>query len=128
MMMTDLIVFSLLGLFAIAQVFLFWHLRGLHARDQQHLQTIERLQADVNALCRAAKGAGEHVSRVEQLLHRLTERHDQLELRTGGDRSYAQAIRTVQHGGKVVDLVDNCGLTRGEAELIVMLHGVDKAS
>jgi hypothetical protein len=33
----------------------------------------------------------------------------------------------VRHGAGVEELVRNCGLTRGEADLIVMLHGMARA-
>jgi len=96
-------------------------LRSAVARNRRRLA---HLAPEVSALCSAGTGMGERLVRAEELLRRLTERHDQLELRAGGERQYAQAIRMVQNGAGIEDLVTSCGLTHGEAELVVMLHGV----
>ncbi|MCA1805511.1 MAG: DUF2802 domain-containing protein [Xanthomonadaceae bacterium] len=55
-------------------------------------------------------------------------RQDQWELRSGSERSYQQAIQMVQHGAGAEELVRNCGLTPGEADLIVMLHGMARTA
>lgn len=87
-----------------------------------------RQHDDFAALCKASVGAGDHLVRLEQQVRRLTERQEQIEMRSAGDRPYTQAIQMVQRGADISELIDQCGLTRGEAELIAMLHGVAKAS
>lgn len=111
---------------AIAQVYQLYAMRRL--RQQLHLRDdrSSRQQDDFAALCKASVGAGDHLVRLEQQVRRLTERQDQIELRGGGDRPYTQAIQMVQRGADVSELIASCGLTRGEAELIAMLHGVAK--
>lgn len=93
--------------------------RQLHSRDDQTTRTRD----DFAALCKASVGAGDHLVRLEQQVRRLTERQDQIEMRNVGDRPYTQAIQMVQSGADVSELISRCGLTRGEAELIAMLHG-----
>lgn len=93
--------------------------RQLHCRDDQS----SRQRDDFAALCKASVGAGDHLVRLEQQVRRLTERQDQIEMRNAGDRPYTQAIQMVQSGADVSELISRCGLTRGEAELIAMLHG-----
>ena len=93
--------------------------RQLHSRDDQST----RQRDDFAALCKASVGAGDHLVKLEQQVRRLIERQDQIEMRSAGDRPYTQAIQMVQRGADVAELVSNCGLTRGEAELIAMLHG-----
>ena len=39
----------------------------------------------------------------------------------------SQAIRMVSRGAAIEDLVSLCGLSRNEAELIVMMHGAAAA-
>ncbi len=97
----------------------------LRSREDQSL----RQRDDFAAMCKASVGAGDHLVRLEQQLRRLTERQDQIEMRTASDRPYTQAIQMVQHGADVDELIAKCGMTRGEAELIAMLHGgIAKAS
>ena len=98
--------------------------RLLNSRDGQ----TTRHHDDFAALCKASVGAGDHLVRLEQQVRRLTERQEQIEMRSAGDRPYTQAIQMVQRGADVSELIGQCGLTRGEAELIAMLHGVAKAS
>ncbi len=95
--------------------------------DQERAQQIQRLVDEFAAMCRASAGVGDHVVKLEQQLRHVVDRQDQWELRAGGDRSYQQAIQMVHKGAGVEELVTNCGLTRGEADLIVMLHGMAKA-
>ena len=94
-----------------------------HEETEQELQRrIQSLEQELGALCSASVGAGEHVVKLEQQVQRITERQDQLELRGTGDRPYAQASQLVNKGADIDDLVDSCGLTRGEAELLVMMR------
>lgn len=119
---------ALVIVLAIGQIYQLAAIRRL--RKQQHSREDQntRQRDDFAALCKASVGAGDHLVKLEQQVRRLIERQDQIEMRTAGDRPYTQAIQMVQRGADVSELVSNCGLTRGEAELIAMLHGVSKAS
>lgn len=92
--------------------------------EAEQAARVQRLADDLAALCRASAGAGDHLVKLEQQLRRVMDRQDQWELRSGSERSYQQAIQMVQHGAGAGELVRNCGLTPGEADLIVMLHGM----
>lgn len=110
------------------QWFVWQQVRSQRQRDEDRDQQLQRLTEDFAALCRASAGAGDHVVKLEQQLRSIVDRQDQWELRASGDRSYQQAIQLVQKGAGAEELMKNCGLTRGEAELIAMLHGMAKAS
>lgn len=88
---------------------------------------IAAVQGDLAALTKASLGAGDHLMQVEHRVRRLSERQNQTEMRAVGDRPYQQAIQLVQNGADADELVRQCGMTRGEADLIVMLHGVAQA-
>lgn len=113
----------LVAVLALAQIYQLLAIRRLRRRLHVREDQTARQHDDFAALCKASVGAGDHLVRLEQQVRRLTERQDQMEMRTGGDRPYTQAIQMVQRGASVADLVSRCGLTRGEAELIAMLHG-----
>lgn len=97
-----------------------------HAFRQQ--QALDALQADVRALCAGAVGLDERIGRLEQDARRLRERQEQIELHDNGEPQYQQAVRMVQKGSKVEELMSVCGLSRGEAELVTMMHRMDAAS
>lgn len=114
---------ALVAVMALAQIYQIFALRRLRDRLRSREDQSLRQRDDFAALCKASVGAGDHLVRLEQQVRRLTERQDQIEMRTAGDRPYTQAIQMVQRGANVTELVSRCGLTRGEAELIAMLHG-----
>lgn len=106
-------------------------LRTLRGR----LQALERIEVDVRgmhdeigALCSGAAGVGTRLTKLEQRLRSQGERQDQLDLRTSGERPYQQAGKLVRNGATVEELMETCGLTRGEAELIYMMNGTARAS
>jgi phage shock protein A len=127
-MMTSLLT-AIAGLAGMGIFYLSWALsetRRLASvlEDTEHSlkQRIQSLEQELAALCSAAVGAGEHVVRLEQQVHRLTERQNQLELRASSERPYSQASQLVNRGANTEELVETCGLTRGEAELLVMMQ------
>lgn len=85
-------------------------------------QRLKQVEQELAALCSASVGAGDHVVKLEQQVKRIIERQDTLELRASSDRPYAQASQLVHKGADIDELVDTCGLTRGEAELLVMMQ------
>ena len=96
---------------------------------KQSREDVSHLQSDLAALCKSSVGAGEHVVKLEHQVNRLLERQTQTEMRTSSERPYSAAIQLVQQGADAEELIEKCGLTRGEADLIAMLHGsVAKAS
>ena len=88
---------------------------------------LQALRTDLGAMCTSVAGFGERLVRIEQQLRSVADRQDQLELRPGGERSYAHAIRMVQKGAEVDELVASCGINRGEAELLLRVHGMAQA-
>ncbi len=53
----------------------------------------------------------------------LKDAQHHLESRSNGAANYGQAITLVKRGWRIEDLISSCGLTRGEAELVYLLHG-----
>ena len=83
---------------------------------------VQQIEQQLGALCSASVGAGDHLMRLEQQVRRINERQSALEMRSAGDRPYAQASELVHKGADIKELMEACGLTRGEAELLVMMH------
>lgn len=85
-------------------------------------QRVQQLEQELGALCSASSGVGDHVVMLEQQVQRIIERQNTLELRSSGDRPYSQASQLVHNGADIEELVGTCGLTRGEAELLVTMQ------
>jgi len=83
---------------------------------------VKQMEQELGALCSASVGAGDHLMRLEQQVRRINERQNVLEMRSVSDRPYAHASELVHKGADIEELMEACGLTRGEAELLVMMQ------
>ncbi|HEB57686.1 MAG TPA: DUF2802 domain-containing protein, partial [Gammaproteobacteria bacterium] len=104
--------------------FLMLALRYRRRQDKQ----LAHLHRDFRALTAAARGVGQRVLEIERRQRNLAERQDQLDLYDAANQSYDQAISLVHQGMGVTELVKNCGLSEGEAELIYLLHRLDRTA
>ena len=95
-------------------------------RVQRH--QLDNLRNDFRAITAAAKGVGKRVLQMERRQRNLAQRQDQVVLYDAANQPYEQAIRLAQRGMEKDELVEVCGLSEGEADLINMLHRLDKVS
>ncbi|MDH3589575.1 MAG: DUF2802 domain-containing protein, partial [Gammaproteobacteria bacterium] len=97
----------------------------IHTRLQRHAQQrrAEENQAAVAGLAEAICNMDVRVQRIDRCLQRVLQRVDQMQLSQGGSNNdLRQAVHLVRDGATTEQLVDLCGLTRGEAELFQRLH------
>ncbi len=104
-----------------------YHLHKVNNRLQKEAANFQhrlnQLENNLGALCTASSGEGEHIVRLEQQMRGLIERQDNLDLRVSSEQPYERATQLAQDGASVDDIVNGCGLSRAEAELVIMLHG-----
>ena len=81
----------------------------------------EALKVDLATSSGIGVRAGERLRRLYQLAGQMNERLGQLELR-GEGRPYDQAIALSQHGADADRLMSEYGLSRGEADLLSLVH------
>lgn len=88
--------------------------------------TCEELQQDLKALAASVNTLGENLARLRGQL----ERRELQQPTAGGieavQKTFAMATRMALQGADVKELINLCGLTRGEAEIIRMLHRSDE--
>jgi len=112
---------------------LWFSLRGLRkAEDLERRQSL--LEAELGALretveegsragdALAAEAARRHEGLAAELT-KIAEQQEQLRLMDESSGGYSHAIRLAQGGASAEELTRDCGLNRGEAELLVSLHG-----
>jgi hypothetical protein len=99
----------------------------LRRRLAESEERLAGLRREVEAATGIAVRAGERLRKTEATTLQLADRLGQLELR-GEGRPYDQAIALVQRGADADRLVRNFGLTRGEADLVTLVHGRRQAS
>lgn len=103
-----------------------------HARMSAELEEQQALltsmQSDIRAVCAGAVKLGEHMAHMEQRTHRLGQRQDQLEMSGSGSQSYRQAKKMMHKGAQLEEVMADCGIARGEAELVALSERIKKAS
>jgi hypothetical protein len=83
----------------------------------------------VGALCSSAVGVDKRVNRLERQGRDLEERQESMEQHTQyGEPPYADAIRMVREGAGPEQLVNELGISRDAADLIIMMHGARRES
>lgn len=113
--------------------------RKLQERQSLSMQSLQR---DLRALANAAVGVGGRVLEIERNQRKhpaIVTMQEQpktqpdmttapVEFYSSSNQPYEQAIRMAQTGASVDDIVNVCGLSKSEADLVCMMHRLDKAS
>ena len=91
---------------------------------------ISELRRDLRALTTAALGVGERVLKVERKqknenVNNMNTNNKVSKFAHNNESSYEHAIHLVQKGADVNDLVNSCGLSQGEADLVNLLHRIN---
>lgn len=132
-LMSSVVVVLVLSLFSI---------RRQRKLQQDQTLSMQSLQRDLRALANAAVGVGGRVLEIERHQRKRpvtgeTQNQPQqqapytsapVEFYSNSNQPYEQAIRMAQTGASVDDIVNVCGLSKSEAELVSMMHRLDKAS
>ncbi|MGB0833513.1 MAG: DUF2802 domain-containing protein [Psychrobium sp.] len=97
-------------------------LKLLFHEQQRQIATIKD---EIHELRNGTLGVGSRVQDVEGKLAQAMERQEQLSQVNIDPQSklYGHAMKMVELGANVEDIMKECDLPRGEAELLVSLHG-----
>jgi hypothetical protein len=117
---------------ALAGMTVFWwlgqrQLQNMHRAIAEQKQQLDTMKNDVRALFSGAVGGDARLQKLESRSRRIIERQEQLENNKQTERPYEQAIRMVHQGSKVEDIMAVCNLSKGEADLIIMMHRTNKS-
>ena len=112
----------------VALVFAYFKNTQLQLQINEQQNSLYALQADVSAMCSGAVNLGEHLAHLEQRAHLLTRRQDQLEMKDPATQSYRQASKMMNKGAELEEVIADCGIARGEAELVALAQRIKKAS
>ncbi len=99
----------------------------LRMKLEQQQDMLRAVQADVNAVCSGAVNLGEHLVQLEQRAHQLGQRQDQIEMQEPSKESYRHASKMIHKGAQLEEVMADCGLARGEAELVVLAQRIKEA-
>ncbi|MBA1149561.1 DUF2802 domain-containing protein [Ectothiorhodospiraceae bacterium WFHF3C12] len=86
-------------------------------------QSQKRVAEYMRGVSAGAVGQGQHVARLEQDLARVRDRMERVaSSEGGGSTAFNHAIRMAQRGATAEELMEACGLSQMEADLVVLLH------
>lgn len=124
---------ALLSGLAAGGVIFFIMRRQLERSERSSRAAKETLSKDIKVLTNALRHTMERLKTTERRVREMMERQNRLELMAPNTQRFKHAIALVQRGASAEELVATCGLARGEAELLYLLHrsttsarGVDK--
>ena len=125
-------IFAALATIALLLVGLIVLLLRLKGVQRQQAEAQSTMQVDMRAICNAALQMGEKISRIEQENKTLKQRQQELGVRQdkmaqtdSHEAGFEQAIKLARKGSSAEEIMDICNLSRGEAELIAMMHRLD---
>ncbi|WP_369601766.1 DUF2802 domain-containing protein [Hahella sp. SMD15-11] len=89
---------------------------------------MEQLERDLGVEREATQAMGRRLLMMEKRFAALQRKHRELEAEDAQRVSYNEAVRLLQMGASIDELVETCGLSRAEAELISVLQRTDHLS
>ena len=101
--------------------------RRWQSRYQALEASLAGVRREMEHLASISVRTGRRVQRIENEYSGVSDRVDQVELR-GPAQSIDQAIDSARRGADPVKLTQQFGLSRGEADLVMRLHGRRKSA
>jgi len=93
---------------------------------EEQAQSLAAFREQFAQLGAGEVGAGRQLSRVQRELVALRNRVDELDSVQQRSAPYATAIRMAERGAGVDGVMDACGLSEAEAELLFKLHSAQR--
>ncbi|MCU7939695.1 MAG: DUF2802 domain-containing protein [gamma proteobacterium symbiont of Bathyaustriella thionipta] len=84
---------------------------------------LKELSHELQTMTNAAYGVGKRINQLAGQIRELDDRQEEFDLKDQGSHSMQQAIALVHKGASVDELIENCEMSQGEAELLIMVHG-----
>ena len=84
---------------------------------------LKELAHEVQTMTNAAHGVGKRINILAGQIRELDDRQEEFDLKEQGSQSMQQAIALARKGASIDELMDACDMSRGEAELLMMVHG-----
>lgn len=99
----------------------FYSNRRVVKQSKESFGFVQGLEREVIALNHASVGVGRKAMELEKKLAQVSARLDEMRNNDPANVSYSEAARLVELGASVEDLMNACGISRPEAELVSAL-------
>lgn len=116
-----------LSVIAIVMALIFW--RQQVAVNQKQTEQMQQLakqllisRSEIKEVRIAVLGLGKKVAGLESVTTEVSEKQEELQLIEPDSKLYSRAVKMVELGANVDEIVRECELPQAEAELLVSLH------
>lgn len=101
---------------------MFYYKHLLKKRLTSLQEELNRLKRENKVISAGAVGVGQRIVDLEQYINDLAWRQNKQESRQSSLASYTQATKMASMGAQINDIIDSCGLSKAEAELVMVLQ------
>jgi len=112
-----------------ALIFIGVLLRQQRKLNQTHTQQMQQLakqllisRSETKEIRMAILGLGKKIAGLESVTTEVSEKQEELQLIEPDSKLYSRAVKMVELGANVDEIVRECELPQAEAELLVSLH------
>ncbi|MBF0264406.1 MAG: DUF2802 domain-containing protein [Gammaproteobacteria bacterium] len=123
------ILIILLSALSIAVIVLFYQLQNVKKEllevkefNSKLFSRLTSLMQDMQSVSSAAVGIDQKVNQISEHVHHLDVRQDEIDVREQSEKPIQQAIALIERGASLDEIVENCGLSVAEAELLFRIH------
>lgn len=109
-------------------LYLFSLKRSVIKTQKRQASLIDALSKEVQGASHGSIGVGRKALQLEKKMLKLEERLDEMQNNDPAKVSYSEASRLVELGAGVEDLMNTCGISRPEAELVSALTTSKKSN
>ena len=95
--------------------------RSIRKTEKNIAQMVDSLSKEVQSISHAEMGMGRKVMSMEKKIDTLEATIEEMQKNDPNKVSYSEAARLVELGAGVEDLMNSCGISRPEAELVKAL-------
>ncbi|ARU57267.1 MAG: DUF2802 domain-containing protein [Pseudomonadales bacterium] len=129
-MLSDVTLLGLATIVALCMITTFLIIeRRKNAKTQLLLkQELQKLRKDMQAVSNGSIGVGKRLLEIQDIQRKIDSRFDSLQKKDPGRVTYSEAARLVTLGAEIEDLMNTCGISRPEAELVTALQNKPKAA
>ncbi len=105
-------------------IWLGWQIYQLKKTLQIREKSTHRIQQDLHGLILCMRGISQRFEKQQKLIRSVTIRQNDLNALSTNDSHYEQAVLLMDKGATVDELIQTCGLSKGEAELMSRINNI----
>lgn len=127
MLGSALFLFFVSVVFAVVAAYLYKKLKIIEKQMQIVVSKNESIEREIRALLRADIIFGQSLSQLKKHLLALDDKQTMFESRRSNDGCYQHALKLLEMGTPVEQVIQDCNLTHAEAELLANLQAYQMA-